>query len=215
MKPKYLKIVFVIDESGSMQGSNSDVVGGFNSFIEKQKAENTGKITVSLYKFNNLVTRVINNKPAAKVRNLTMEDYRPSGFTALYDAIGQAIHETDKNLTAIPENERPDKVLMVIITDGQENASKEFSSQSVSTLISAHEKLLHWGFIYLGAKLENFTDADALGLKNRVNYQNPKWNKVFDKVSEASVMFCTINTQESNTTPDLETEIMTDLENEQ
>ena len=190
MESKHLKIVFIIDESGSMQGSNSDVIGGFNSFIEKQKTDNPGKITVSLYKFNNLVTRVINNKPAAKVRNLTNEDYTPSGFTALYDAIGQAIHETDKQLSAQPEKQRPDKIMIVIITDGQENASKEFSATAIKSSISTHEELLNWSFIFLGSGLDNFQDAESMGIKYRANAPAWKLKKNIDHVAESSIMFC-------------------------
>jgi len=190
METKHLKIVFIIDESGSMQGCNSDVIGGFNSFIEKQKTENRGKITVSLYKFNNLVTRVISNKPAAKVRNLTNEDYTPSGFTALYDAIGQAIHETDKQLSAQPEKQRPDKVMVVIITDGQENASKEFSATAIKSTISTHEELLHWSFIFLGSGLENFQDAEAMGIKYRANAPQWKLKSNINHVAESSIMYC-------------------------
>lgn len=190
METKHLKIVFIIDESGSMQGSNSDVIGGFNSFIDRQKTENTGKITVSLYKFNNLVTQVISNKPAAKVRNLTNEDYTPSGFTALYDAIGQAIHETDKQLSSQPEKQRPDKVIVVIITDGQENASKEFSATAIKSAISTHEELLNWSFIFLGSGLDNFQDAEAMGIKNRANAPAWKLKKNIDHVAESSILYC-------------------------
>ena len=190
METKHLKIVFIIDESGSMQGSNSDVIEGFNSFIEKQKTENRGKITVSLYKFNNLVTRVISNKSAAKVRKLTNEDYNPSGFTALYDAIGQAIHETDKQLSALPEKERPDKVMVVIITDGEENASKEFSATAIKSTISTHEELLHWSFIFLGSGLSDFKDAEAIGIKNRANAPQWKLKSNINHVAESSIMYC-------------------------
>ena len=190
METKHLKIVFIIDESGSMQGSNSDVIGGFNSFIERQKTENPGKITVSLYKFHNLVTRVISNKPASKVRNLTNEDYKPSGFTALYDAIGQAIHETDKQLSSLPEKERPDKVMVVIITDGQENASKEFSATAIKSTISTHEELLHWSFIFLGSGLDNFQDAEAMGIKNKANAPSWKLKSNINHVAESVVNYC-------------------------
>ena len=190
MKTMYLKIVFIIDESGSMQGSNSDVIGGFNSFIERQKTENPGKITVSLYKFNDLVTRVIINKPAAKVRNLTTEDYTPSGFTALYDAIGQALHETDKQLSGLPDKERPDKVIVVIITDGQENASKEFSPTAIKSVISTHEELLYWSFIFLGSGLDNFNDAEAMGIKNRANAPQWKLKRNIDFIAESAVSYC-------------------------
>lgn len=212
METKHLKIVFIIDESGSMQGSNSDVIGGFNSFIERQKTENTGKITVSLYKFNNLVTRVISNKPAAKVRNLTNEDYTPSGFTALYDAIGQAIHETDKQLSAQPEKERPDKVMVVIITDGEENASKEFSATAIKSSISTHEELLHWSFIFLSSGLDNFQDAEAMGIKYRANAPAWKLKKNIDHVAESSIMYCMSPERDEK---DIIENLVSDLNNEE
>jgi Mg-chelatase subunit ChlD len=198
METKHLKIVFIIDESGSMQGSNSDVIGGFNSFIERQKKENPGKITVSLYKFNDVVTRLINNKSAAKVRNLTNEDYTPSGFTALYDAIGQAIQETSKQLSVLPEKDRPDKVMVVIITDGQENASKEFSATAIKLVISTHEELMHWSFIFLGSGLDNFIDAEAMGIKNRANAPSWKLKSNINHVAESVVNYC-INVEEDDT----------------
>ena len=137
-----------------------------------------------------MVTRVISNKPAAKVRTLTNEDYSPSGFTALYDAIGQAIHETDKNLSGLPEKERPDKVMVVIITDGQENASKEFSATAIKSAISTHEELLHWSFIFLGSGLSDFKDAEAMGIKNRANAPQWKLKSNIDHVAESSIMYC-------------------------
>lgn len=190
METKYLKIVFIIDESGSMQGSNDDVIGGFNSFIERQKKENTGKITMSLYKFNDVVSRVIDNKPASKIKNLTNEDYTPGGFTALFDAIGQAILETDKNISGLPATGRPDKVMVVIITDGQENASKEFSAKSIKSSISTHEELLNWSFIFLGSGLEDFSDAEALGIKYQAKAHANKLKSKIERISESSMMYC-------------------------
>ena len=190
METKYLKIVFIIDESGSMQGSNNDVIGGFNSLIERQKKENTGKITISLYKFNDVVSRVIDNKPASKIKNLTNEDYTPGGFTALYDAIGQAILETDKNISGLPADDRPDKVMVVIITDGQENSSKEFSAKSIKSSISTHEELLNWSFIFLGSGLDDFRDAEALGIKYKANAPAYKLKSNINRISESSIMYC-------------------------
>lgn len=190
METKYLKIVFIIDESGSMQGSNDDVIGGFNSFIERQKEENTGKITMSLYKFNDVVSRVIDNKPASKIKNMTNEDYTPGGFTALFDAIGHAILETDKNISELPATSRPDKVMVVIITDGQENASKEFSAKAIKSSISTHEELLNWSFIFLGSGLDDFRDAEALGIKYKANAPAYKLKSNIERISESSMRYC-------------------------
>ena len=96
MKENYLKIIFVLDESGSMQGTESDVIGGFNKFLEQQKSQAYQKSSVSLYKFNDDSNRVFHDLPLDKVRPLQAQDYRPGGLTALYDAIGLAISEAEK-----------------------------------------------------------------------------------------------------------------------
>lgn len=192
METKSLSIVFVIDESGSMQGSNADVIGGFNSFIERQKDENPGNISVSLYKFNDTVTSVITNQPASDINNLTNNDYSPGGFTALYDAIGRAIHESDTQLISLSEKERPDKVMVVIITDGFENASKEYSAADIKASISLHEEMLHWSFIFLGSGLEDFKDAEAMGIKNRANAPQFKMKKNIDYIADNTISFCKV-----------------------
>ena len=190
MEGNQLKIIFVIDESGSMQGSESDVIGGFNSYIERHKKETAGKVTVSLYKFNNIITRVISNEPIAKIKNLTPKDYSPNNFTALYDAIGQAVHETDSDISLRTDEERPNKVLMVIITDGQENASKEFSSHAIKTLIATHENLLNWDFIFLGAGLDDFVDADLLGIQNQAAFKKSSLRNSFSHIADSNIQYC-------------------------
>ncbi|HHU26643.1 MAG TPA: VWA domain-containing protein [Bacteroidales bacterium] len=189
MENNYLKIIFVIDESGSMAGSERDVIGGFNNFIEKQKREDYGKIDVSLYKFNDKVNRVVNNQPASEVRTLTLKDYNPSSFTALYDAVGKAIHETDKQIALIPEAERPNKVMTVIITDGEENASKEYSGGAIRSLISSREELMGWNFIFLGSGLDNFADADVMGARYRARTSKKQFTAAMDRISDHSLFF--------------------------
>lgn len=189
MGNNYLKIVFIIDESGSMSGSEGDVIGGFNSFMNKQKNESYGKISVSLYKFNDKVNCVISNQPAADVRNLTPEDYNPNSFTALYDAIGKAVNDTDKQIADLPEIERPEKVMIVIITDGEENASKEYTSTAIRSAISTHEELMGWLFVFLGSGLDSFVDADAIGAKYRVNTPKMKLRSTFDRISDSAISF--------------------------
>jgi len=190
MKKTFLKMIFVIDESGSMAGSESDVTGGFNAYVEKQRSENPGKVQVSLYKFSDTVSRVVSNKPISKIARLTEEDYVPGGFTALYDAIGCAIREADLEVSRMDEEGRPDRVMMVIITDGQENASKEFSSASIRALIATHESMLNWNFVFLGSGLTDLTDAESIGVKYRVSSSKVNLKSNFDRVAENSVMFC-------------------------
>lgn len=186
MKKNSLKIVFVVDESGSMAGSETDVIGGFNGYVDKVTKENPGVVTVSLYKFSDGVSRVVSNKKISAVKKLTQEDYVPGGFTALYDAIGQAVTDADGEVAAFSDERKPDAVLVVIITDGQENASKVFTSASVKALIATHERLLDWSFVYLGSGLENLEDADRMGMKNKVYSRKANLISNFSSVAEVS-----------------------------
>lgn len=189
MKSNYLNIVFVIDESGSMEGSNADVIGGFNTYIEKHRNLPETRVTVSLYKFNQQITQVITNLPVAEVRNLTPNDYTPASFTALLDAIGHALTNTDNFIANLPETERPTANLMVIITDGEENASRNYSVTALKAAIATHEKQLHWQFIYLGADLSNFDDALELGINNHISFDKKNMQQKFESVADASIQY--------------------------
>ena len=189
MKENYLKIIFVIDESGSMQGTESDVIGGFNNFIEQQKTEHQGKITVSLYKFNSYWSRILNDLPIEEIRPLTNGDYTPGGLTALYDTIGNAITDIENQAKYSKREHMASMVMMVIITDGQENASKEYDARKVKQMIQELEKSENWQFIYMGADLDNFADADILGLRHKVSSKKMDMKKKFDVISEHTVRF--------------------------
>jgi uncharacterized protein YegL len=189
MKENYLKIIFVIDESGSMQGTESDVIGGFNNFIEKQKTEHQGKISVSLYKFNSSWSRVLNDLPIEEIRPLTNGDYTPGGLTALYDTIGNAITDIENQAKYTKREHKASMVMMVIITDGQENASREYDSRKIKQMIQELEQSENWQFIYLGADLENFADADTLGLRHKISSKKIEMKKKFDVISEHTARF--------------------------
>jgi uncharacterized protein YegL len=190
MKKANLKMIFVIDESGSMAGSESDVIGGFNGYVEKQRSDNPGTVLVSLYKFSDRVHRLVSNKPIGKISLLTDNDYEPGGFTALYDAIGCAIRDADKEISGVDVEGRPDKVLMVIMTDGQENASKEFSSTAIRALLATHESMLGWDVVFLGADLSDLGDAEAIGVTHKVNSRKANLKSNFDTMAEYSVRYC-------------------------
>lgn len=195
MESNYLNIVFVIDESGSMEGSNADVIGGFNTYIERHRNLPETNVTVSLYKFNHQITRVFANQPIATVQNLTPADYTPGSFTALFDAIGQAITNTDNYIATLPEAERPTANLMVIITDGQENASSEYSATALKAAISTHENQLNWQFIYLGADLSNFDDAHKLGIRKHISFDKKNMKQKFENVADASIQYMSADNQ--------------------
>lgn len=211
MKKNYLKIIFVIDESGSMQGTESDVIGGFNSFIEKQKTKDFGKIDVTLYKFSNESSRIFNDLPLNEIRPLSIRDYNPGGLTALYDTIGIAITQADRHINHLKQQYKPDMVMMVVITDGHENASREYTSHSVKQLIQEHEKSENWQFIYLGADFSNFEDADNLGIRYRASSQKTNLKESFGKIAEHTILFRSANFDEN--VDNMFENLMDDLDN--
>lgn len=164
MEKNYVNITFVIDKSGSMYESISDVIGGFNSFIKDQKLINEGKITVSLYTFNDNVDNVYNNIDINEIKPLNEENYQPGGCTALNDAVGMAIDKVGESLAALNEDERPETVIMVIMTDGEENSSIEYDTVKVREMIAHQTDKYNWKFIYLGTDITTTKHADNLGV---------------------------------------------------
>ena len=136
MKDNFIHVCFIIDKSGSMYGSENDVIGGFKKVINEQKMNNIGTCAVSLYEFDK---KVINHFVGMDI-NLVNEnlEYSPGGSTAMNDAIGTAVTEIGKWLSDMPEEERPSKNLIVIMTDGEENSSQEYSLQQVKDMIKEH-----------------------------------------------------------------------------
>jgi len=167
-----LDLVFIMDRSGSMSGSEEDTIGGFNSFIERErdKGLNTRVTTVL---FDDHYEVLYKRKDINQVAKLTRDEYWVRGCTALLDAVGKTInmldHEVDNN------------VLVVIMTDGMENASKEYSKDQIRNLINSHS----WEFIYIGADIDSYSEARNIGIrKSRVaNYKKSK--KGFEEVYES------------------------------
>lgn len=164
MKSNLLHICFVLDESGSMYNSIDDVVGGFQKLIDEQKAEKDGECIISLYRFSDKVKKDYIGKPVNEVPKLT---YSPSGCTAMNDGVGTAIDEIGKWLSDMDESERPSKNMIVIMTDGKENASREYDFDSVKAKIQHQEEKYSWNFVYMGTNLKDLKDANKLGIKMR------------------------------------------------
>lgn len=158
-----INLVFVIDESGSMYTSVNDVVGGFKSVIDEQKAVKDGACTVSLYRFSNNVKESFLGKD---INDVPQFEYHTGGMTALYDGVGTAIDNVGKWLSDMKEEDRPDKTMVVIMTDGAENNSKEYSVSKVKEMIKHQEEKYSWEFVYMGFDLTNIDDAKTLGFKN-------------------------------------------------
>lgn len=191
MKDNLLHLCFVIDESGSMWGSEGDVLGGFNRLIEEQKAVTSGECIVSLYRFETEVSRDFLGKPLNEVGNL---EYHPGGCTAMNDGIGRAIHEIGEWLNNMDESERPSKNMIVIMTDGQENASREYTLAQVRDMIKHQEEKYDWSFVYMGSDLNSLNDAESLGIKLRSVSSKSNITKNYSNISGyASAYRCASN----------------------
>ena len=164
MKSNLLHICFVLDESGSMYNSVDDVIGGFQKLIDEQKGEKKGECIISLYRFSSTVKKDYIGKPVNEVPKLY---YSPGGCTAMNDGVGTAIDEIGKWLSDMDESERPSKNMIVIMTDGQENASKEYNFDTVKAKIKHQEEKYSWTFVYMGTNLQDLKDANRLGIKMR------------------------------------------------
>lgn len=153
-------IEFILDRSGSMQSIQSDVEGGFAAFIDEQRRQ-PGECTVSLVCFDDLFERVFDAIPLAEVGPLRLE---PRGMTALLDAIGRSVTELGERLARLPEDDRPGSVTVAIMTDGQENASREWTHAAVHELITRQEAVYNWTFLYLGADQDAIEVGAGLGI---------------------------------------------------
>lgn len=159
-------IIFLLDESGSMRDMGNEPVEAINSFIKEQQSilVNDGS-TFSLWKFSNVVTKVIDDKLLATVD--MFENYKPNNTTALLDAIGEAI-VTKK------QKENYNNVICVILTDGYENSSKKYNKQEIKEMICNMKKNHNWKFIYLAANQDAFTIGNGYGMNSCANFSCDK-----------------------------------------
>lgn len=156
--PNKTAIAVVLDRSGSMEYGREDTIGGFNVFLEEQQ-KLPGYATLTLAQFDDVYEVVHLDKPIKEVPKLTSETFVPRGRTALCDAIGKTIATLGEKLAAMPEVDRPGKVVVVIITDGKENASKEYTRDVIKKMTEHQKTKYQWEFVYLGAN----QDAIAVG----------------------------------------------------
>lgn len=191
MKANFIHVCFVVDSSGSMTTSIDDVKGGFKKIIEEQKANTQGECAVSYFDFNSKVTEVYRGKNVKDI-NSTLE-YIPFGMTALMDGVGIAIDTIGKWLNSMPEDEKPEQNLIVIITDGGENFSKEYSASRVREMIKHQQDKYSWNFIFLGADLTNVQDAIDLGIKTRGITTKKTLGKSYDIVNSSLSLYRNVN----------------------
>ena len=161
---KKLDVVFILDKSGSMSGSEDYTISSFNEYLLKEK-KRSYETNITTILFSDIYQYLHNRVPAKKVEKLMKKDYQVGGCTALYDAIGHGIHSMDCADT--------DKVLFIIITDGYENASLEFSKNKIQEMIQNHS---NWEFIYIGADIDSYAAGGELGIQKEkiANYTKDK-----------------------------------------
>lgn len=156
------KMVYILDKSGSMESMVSDVIGGFNAAVEKQKQmakENDWDLRVSLFLFSNVVERIFVDLPSTEASLLDDSIYEVRGSTALYDAIGTTVSEFEASSSDVKS------VLFYVFTDGEENASRKYDSEDVKSKIKELDEK-GWGFVFMGAGLDAWKDSQKFGMIN-------------------------------------------------
>jgi len=171
MKKNYAHISVVLDRSGSMECLKKDTIGGFNAFLSSQKALE-GEATITMVKFDNEYEIMCDMVALRDAVELSNENYIPRGGTALLDAIGRTINSVEHALNSKAEDEKPEKVIFVIITDGDENVSREFNRDQIMEMINRHREEMKWEFVFIGANQDAIRAGNSMGIRagNSLNY---------------------------------------------
>lgn len=164
MKKNLTELVFILDKSGSMSGMEGDTIGGYNSMLEKQKAVD-GECVLTTVLFDHNYELLHDRINIRAVEPITEKEYSVGGCTALLDAVGMTIHRIAATQKNTKEEFRVEKVMFVIITDGAENSSREYSTQEVRNQIELQKEKYGWEFIFLGANIDAVQTAGQMGIR--------------------------------------------------
>lgn len=172
MRKGLTEVVFILDRSGSMSGLESDTIGGFNSMISKQKKED-GEAVISTVLFDDQQEVVYDRQPVKMVEPMTDRQYYVRGCTALLDAIGGAIHHIGNVHKYAREEDRPEKTMFIITTDGMENASRLYTYDRVKYMVERQKEKYGWEFLFLGANIDAISVAARFGINadRAINYE--------------------------------------------
>lgn len=189
---KKFEVVFILDRSGSMGGKESDTIGGFNSTLASQK-KLKGDIYITTVLFDDEVEFLHESQNIKEVKRITNKDYFVRGSTAMWDAVGSTIKKINHLQEMEGKNNITEKTLCVIITDGMENASTEYTGKQVRSLIKKSKKN-NWEFIFMGANIESEKVAEELGIDRdmAVNYKNDS-EGIHRNFKELADMCCSLN----------------------
>jgi hypothetical protein len=174
MKDNFTRIAVILDRSGSMESCKESTVAGFNEFIRTQR-ELPGEAMVKLVQFDDQYETVFDMN-LKSCPELTQNTFVPRGSTALFDAQGRTIAELGQELAALPEQERPSKVIVVTLTDGLENSSKQYNLQQIGEMIREQRDKYKWDFVFLGANQDAIATAAAMNipLPSAMSYSTSK-----------------------------------------
>lgn len=164
MRKGLTEIVFIIDKSGSMSGLEADTIGGYNAFLYKQK-EAEGEAYISTVLFDTVNEVIHDRVPIDKVKPMKSKDYQVGGSTALLDALGGAIHHIGNVHKYARDEDRPEKTIFIITTDGMENSSRHYTSDKVKQMVKRQEEKYHWEFLFLGANIDAVEVAGSMGIR--------------------------------------------------
>lgn len=180
---KLIEVAFVLDRSGSMAGKEEDIIGGFNSMIEKYRNEDTEALVTTIL-FDDRITTLHDRIPMSEVKKMTDEEYYVGGCTALLDAVGytvEHISEIHKYIERMPV-----KTFVVVMTDGYENASKKFTKEKLSRLVKLKEENDRWEFVFVGADIDAFAESHNVGISDRRAVRFSKTDDNLGDVFEAT-----------------------------
>lgn len=170
-----VQIICILDRSGSMRSLAEDTIGGYNSFLDKQKQE-TGAATVTTVLFDDKYEKIVDNVDLKATPELTSSEYYARGTTALLDAVGRTIMETAGNMEKEGICPAQRRVLIIIMTDGLENASREYNKADVKAMIEATTNDYKWNYIFMGANIDSVAEASSIGIRadHAANYTHDR-----------------------------------------
>jgi hypothetical protein len=193
MKKDYTHIAIILDRTGSMEAIRDDTIGGFNAFLSEQKAA-PGSATLTLVQFDSQGPYEVIHRfeKLEDVPELTRETFVPRASTPLLDAMGRGITDLEQRIAEMKDKDRPERIVMVIITDGQENASREFTMDRIEKMIREKQDVDGWQFVFLSADMDGIKDAHAVGIRRSAVMAYDKtargtsaaWKVMSDSVSD-------------------------------
>jgi len=198
MNKELTEIVFILDESGSMSPVKDDTIGGFNQFVEDQK-KLPGFADFTLVKFSDYYKVINEGVDIVNIPDLDRNSYTPSFSTALLDAVGKTIELVKKRLEKVTEGNKPAKVLFAILTDGEENASREYTTSKIQDLVKEARDKDGWEFLFLGADIDAWSGGSSMGITSNVRVSKSNMKMSMKGMSNYTAMYRSAGTTDVGT----------------